>query len=524
MSVWRGLVFGASVCMAMAVGAAGAQQPTEAQGPTTLHVETKLVSLDVVVTDDQGRPVAGLGKDDFTVYEDNKPQAIRNFDGWDSRPAVPAAATTDKYGRADWGEAPLAILVLDEISTQFADSAYAADRMRKFLKESPEVLPVPTMLLLVTDRGYQTLSGLTRDRAALITAVDKRPPVLPGALARGDGSAIVGETYVILQQIALAEAGLKQHKSIIWVGAGFPGIDAGDLDEVSEQQLKKVTRQTVDLLMDTHTTVYKVDPTPNSSAMTMVDPGTAIDLGMNPTDLFAPTQDPLDSTYNFNTFVSQTGGTYFSGMNDLDRYFKRAIEQTNGYYTLTYRPPAQDGTDPETYRKVRVVVNKPGLHAVTRQGFYSNEEEEAAPTKKELGHSLGMVATSDMQFTGVGLRVLKVEPGKKANGIIVTYQVEDRSLQWTEQPDGREVAEFTVVLAALDAKRKILASSAYKMKPFLLPVHAALRFTAEMTALNETLLAPGTAAVRLIVRDSSGRIGTATIPPEMFAGKSAKAH
>ena len=176
----------AAVCVAgLSCTAAVAQQPDKS-ATTTLHVETQLVSLDVVVTDDQGKPVAGLSKDDFKVYEDNKPQAIRNFDSWEKRPEIPASATLDKYGRADWGDSPLAILVLDQISTEFKDSAYAADRMKKYLKDSPELLPVPTMLLMVSDHGYKVLSGLTRDRSALIAAVDKRPPVLPTILDRGD--------------------------------------------------------------------------------------------------------------------------------------------------------------------------------------------------------------------------------------------------------------------------------------------------------------------------------------------------
>jgi VWFA-related protein len=514
-----------AVCVAMALGAsAWAQVPAaggaspQTLGTSTLHVESKLVSLDVVVTDDKGVPVAGLGKDDFTVYEDNKPQVIRNFDSWEKRPAIPATAAVDKYGRADWGDAPLAILVLDEISTEFADSAYAADRMKKYLKDSPEVLPVPTMLLMVTDQGYRTLSGLTRDRAALIAAVDRRPASLPGKLARGDTDSIMIQTFLVLQQIALAEAGLKQHKSIIWVGAGFPGLNPDDLDETSEESLKKATRQTVDLLMETHTTVYKIDPVPTSTSTSpSVDIETSMELGMSEADLFAAPEDPLDDNFNFNTFAVQTGGQYFYGMNDLDRYFRRAIEQTNEYYTLTYRPPAQDAVDPETYRKVRVTVNKPGLHVVTRQGFYSNEEKEAAPTNKELSSSLSLVATSDMMFTGVGLRVVKVEAGKTPGTLSVTYQIEDKSLQWTDEPDGKETAEITAVLADLDAQRKILGSKAYKLKPFLLPAHAGLRFTAEMTARSETTLTPKTASVRLIVRDSSGRIGTASISAEAFA-------
>ena len=45
----------------------------------TLRVEVPLLSLDVSVTDPQGRPVRGLTRDDFEILEDGTPQVIRYF-------------------------------------------------------------------------------------------------------------------------------------------------------------------------------------------------------------------------------------------------------------------------------------------------------------------------------------------------------------------------------------------------------------------------------------------------------------
>jgi Ca-activated chloride channel family protein len=47
---------------------------------TTLKVDVKLVNVFVTVTDEHGAPVAGLKKEDFTLLEDGKPQAISVFD------------------------------------------------------------------------------------------------------------------------------------------------------------------------------------------------------------------------------------------------------------------------------------------------------------------------------------------------------------------------------------------------------------------------------------------------------------
>ena len=55
---------------------AGATESPE----TTLKVDVKLVNVFVTVTDEHGAPVAGLKKDNFTLLEDGRPQAISVFD------------------------------------------------------------------------------------------------------------------------------------------------------------------------------------------------------------------------------------------------------------------------------------------------------------------------------------------------------------------------------------------------------------------------------------------------------------
>ena len=47
---------------------------------TTLHVDVKLVSIFVNVTDKNGALVGGLTQNDFAVYEDGRPQQIAVFE------------------------------------------------------------------------------------------------------------------------------------------------------------------------------------------------------------------------------------------------------------------------------------------------------------------------------------------------------------------------------------------------------------------------------------------------------------
>jgi VWFA-related protein len=500
------------------VPAQGTQPQTDhsiQQGPNgamTLHVDSRLVSLDVVVTDDKGNPVPGLAQSDFAIYENGVEQRIRDFDSSQQRPPVPEKPVVDQYGRPDWGSSPLAILVLDEFSTTFENSAYAAQMLKRYLRAEPVELPVPTMLIVVSDTGYRALKRLTRDREALIAAVDSRPPVVPARLARGDSDTILVQTFLVLQQIALANAGLRQHKSILWVGAGFSGVDPDSLDQTSEDSLKKAIHDTVNLLMDTHTTVYKIDPTPSTtSTQPTVDVSDSLALGFDTADAIAQPEDPLKDNFNFNNFAVMTGGQYFYGQNDLDRYFRHAIDATGEFYTMTFVPPASDANEPEAYRQIVVKTKRPGLHVTTRQGYYSNTPLEPPPTSAQLGFSIASVALGNMTFTGVGVRVLNVVAAKTPGAASVTFQVDDHSLAWSNGPNGIVIADAAAVLVALDAKHNILGSAAYRLHPYLSAANAAQRMTGALTVRDDVSLPAKTTELRLIVRDSSGRIGSTNV-------------
>lgn len=54
--------------------------PPEQEPSSTLKVEVKLVNVFVTVTDDRGRPVAGLQKESFTLKEDGQEQKLAVFD------------------------------------------------------------------------------------------------------------------------------------------------------------------------------------------------------------------------------------------------------------------------------------------------------------------------------------------------------------------------------------------------------------------------------------------------------------
>ena len=64
---------------ALAVLAAVASREQEPQVIPAFPTQAEAITADVVVLDKQGRPVRGLTKEDFTLFEDGRPQTIVGF-------------------------------------------------------------------------------------------------------------------------------------------------------------------------------------------------------------------------------------------------------------------------------------------------------------------------------------------------------------------------------------------------------------------------------------------------------------
>ena len=86
--------------LALAPVALAAQEPA-----ATFHVDVKLVSIFVNVTDRNGALVGGLTRDDFAVYEDGRPQQIAVFERQSELPLnITLAIDTSGSVRKDMDE------------------------------------------------------------------------------------------------------------------------------------------------------------------------------------------------------------------------------------------------------------------------------------------------------------------------------------------------------------------------------------------------------------------------------------
>src|ERR1700722_2016624 len=90
---------------------------------TRLRVTTRLVQVNVIVNDKNGKPITGLTKDDFELLDNKKHQKIRVFAEEKESPSAanPAPLPADTYSNRVDQQRPegVTVILLDTLNTDF---------------------------------------------------------------------------------------------------------------------------------------------------------------------------------------------------------------------------------------------------------------------------------------------------------------------------------------------------------------------------------------------------------------------
>jgi VWFA-related protein len=432
-----------------------------------LGVKARIVVLDVVISDKQGHLVhkSDLSRDDFAVFEDGVQQSIRSFEPpaqhampQSDKPVVNSAADLQKIG-----DAPVTILVLDELNSQFQDMSYARQMMTKYLQSQTQVLKQPTALMIASNAKFVQVHDYTQNRDELIEIVKKHMPEYPWrAMGSTGGGALaverMAQTLAALQQLAQAGHGTRGQKNVIWVGNGMPTVDTVGIDVDHAQIITNAVRAVTAKLLASRVTVYTINPMAGSSST--VDVETPDDL--NTAAAKSTGMSPFgSSTLNFTDFAVSTGGLSFQGRNDLNNVIAEGISRGNEYYTLSYSPTNRSD-DTTKFRRISIVMKDRNLRATTRAGYFEDTAADTNPmmddtlTAKQKQHDLQLDLSQALNTTMTynGLQV-----SAKA-GVNRSYNVhvDESGLIWSEPTgDGSEHAEVTVAAAWYDRDGKMLS-------------------------------------------------------------------
>jgi VWFA-related protein len=481
-----------------------------------LRVHSDLVLLDTSVVDAKGNPVTGLRRDDFAIYVDGLQKPIAAFDAVEDRPLPEAAksanAVLDVRRPATFGAAPLTIFVLDEVNTHFPDTSYAKRNLEAYMEKQPRVLPQAAALFVLTDGGLRLEQAFTADRDLLVEALKKTRVENAWNLERsksvGEGVADrLAASLTSLEQIAHSVRSIPVHKTLIWLGAGFPSVDPTTLTPSVKKMLDADLEYVTNMLLDARISLDAVDPTSTAAGMTEVTDASQLAFLAAAGDSSSTLSDPFDKSFDFDRLAPVSGGRVLRGRNDVGALVDHAVRAGSAYYSLSYVPEHTGDAAPK-YHNIEVRLKRRDLTVLSRQGYYSGVSENAMKMRERMQADLNDAVATAIPMTDLQLSA----EGKNGH---YKVSVASARLNWKQEADGKLAASVQIVVAALSNKGVVLS---HKLQQET--AHAAADVEPEINprevVFSIDLNLPANAAkVRFVARDAAtGKMGTFDLTPK----------
>jgi VWFA-related protein len=224
--------------------------PLPAQTPV-IRVDTRLVEVNVIVRDQNDRPVEGLTKNDFTVFDRNKQQKIALFSASSAHQLtkrsapLPSGIYTNRPEQRAAAPTTATVVLLDAVNTRIEDQGYAKGQFVKFLSQ---IRPQDRVAVYALGNKLQILQDFTGDSKVLLNclaryrgeplpyAVDSEPDAADTANDDmdkwlNDKNALIADmaiqkrvaaTVGAMEAIANHIGHLPGRKNLVWITGSFP--------------------------------------------------------------------------------------------------------------------------------------------------------------------------------------------------------------------------------------------------------------------------------------------------------------
>jgi VWFA-related protein len=340
----------------------------------TVRVESSFVQVDATVTDKNGNRIRGLKSENFQVLEDNKPQKITAADYCDVHEhgtddvANPVSISLDYANDAETlrqigASHRLIVFFFDRSTMNPEDISRAVNAARTFVKD--EMTPADLITIVVYGTQLEVKADLTNNRETIDQTLES---LIPGKSTNSKDSKNKMDDSVSAQNgIRDVETSLDAAKSLADLLGQIPGR-------------KSVMHFTNGLLQrgmgnDAAVNAATGAASRNNVSFFEVDARALPTIcGENPcgsaADVMRQYAELDNSRSTLFSLAKDTNGALFTDSNDFKPIFKRVMEESTGYYLLTYDPTnkKKDGT----YRAVEIrLANVPGGRITFRRGYYA---------------------------------------------------------------------------------------------------------------------------------------------------------
>ena len=393
--------------------AAGPAAPAPAAPPPqqdsdkvfTFSASTRLVVVDVTVSDKSNHNIVNLRQSDFAIYEDGKPQKIELFepqtlsmtpeaapelklDDQLKLPEVPTKNITfEAPGKVQYHDKRLMVFFFDFSSMAVADQLRAQDAALEFLNK--KITKDDMVAVMLYTSTINVLTDFTNDRD-LLTEVIKDLPIgeateLAGLADTGSctgedtGAAFVADETEFnilntdqklqaLENAAKMLANLPEKKVLVYLSGG---VSKSGMDNQAQLEAS------INAMMKSNVTLYALDvrglmaDPPGGAASSAASRGTG---AYNGSSYNSQRSSINGSQETLITLAADTGGKAFLDSNDLAAGITLAQQSMSSYYILGYY--TSNAKEDGKYRKISVKLTNGNTSARLehRPGYYADKD------------------------------------------------------------------------------------------------------------------------------------------------------
>ena len=349
---WFSLVSG----LAQQNGPAAQSEPA---APVPLASADRRMTLDVVVSDKSGKPISGLQQEDFTLVDNKQPSKIVSFHAVEG-----GAATADPPVEV--------ILLVDEVNTTISNLAFERYQIEKFLRQNNAELARPASMVYLSDSGVMVGNTSTRDGNAIIADLEQKTLGLrtirksQGLYGAADRLFLCFRT---LERLADYETPKPGRKLLIWISPGWPLLSTPEVG-MNPKQRQGLFNSIVgisDRLRRARITLYAVDPLGTED-----EDRTRMYVYENFLKPVRKAGQAEPGNLALQALAAQSGGRVLNASNDVAGEIEACVADANTFYVLSFDGLPGDG--PNEYHALEIKIDKPGLAARTRSGYYAQPE------------------------------------------------------------------------------------------------------------------------------------------------------
>jgi len=309
------------------------------------------IILDVVVTDQSGKPVSGLQKTAFSLLDNNQPQPIVSFKEVDGRSANPP---------------PHIIFMLDILNGSFEEVAYQVKAVKKYLEQDKGQLSFPTSIAVLSEAGINS-GHASRDRAALIGQLKKVQMPLPTlGFPEGYNAQRFHQSVQSLTHLVVEQEDVPGRVLLIWMGPGWPMLSDGPYPGTPRDkrdffgEILNLSAGFLDAQMTIDTisspSMMRDSERPRAYYKPFLQGAQKVDQA-DPADLALP------------VLAYQSGGLVLEDDKALEAGIAGCISDLDSYYVLAF-DSLRSSQDNE-YHALRITLDEPKLSARTNASYYA---------------------------------------------------------------------------------------------------------------------------------------------------------